>query len=125
MNFNLKFQFEIHLVKNILLHGNFVYRFSLCGFGTSITFKHVDDAAIDYVEDFVRTELSQILSDRKLCGEQLEEIDLFGRMLIHNKGAFKFLLGERKLIKELSDFTLKKFTKVKKLFSVPNISNLL
>lgn len=47
-------------------------------------------------------ELQQMLSEWKIGGRSFDEMEYFGQIYSNNKSWFKFSLGERKLIEELS-----------------------
>lgn len=62
------------------------------GFANPLSFKNVDDAQIEKVENFIKFKLS----DKSKSKEEL-----FGKIFVNNPTQFEFLPGERLLIKEL------------------------
>lgn len=79
--------------------------FSLCAFSNAETFKSIDDADINYVEDFVRNELPSYFQtnpndDGGTVFNEEDKPNFFG-IYARNPGKFSFLRGERKLIQAL------------------------
>lgn len=74
---------------------------SFCGYGDAITLKNVDDGTIKYVENYMATEMLQILSDRLSLDESINYVDFFGKTFAAKPSNFKFKLGEVCQIKEI------------------------
>lgn len=78
--------------------------FSLCRFQDAITFKSVDDAAIDYVQQFISTKLKNLL-DKKQPNESqtINRSDFFGEIYVENPEEFEFQLGDIYQIKAIQN----------------------
>lgn len=78
----------------------------MCGFRDAITFKNVDEKTIDYVENYIQTELTSVLDDMNTKENEmlLNKVDFFGNIHILNPTLFKFSLGERIQILEIAAF---------------------
>lgn len=88
----------------------------MCGFANLISFKKVDDEQINYVENFIRTEMLDILStdanysfggDCDAIIDHEKMVQHFGTRFASDPSKFKFERGDRMLIMELVNFVKK------------------
>lgn len=76
----------------------------MSGFCSSVVFKEIDENDINVVERFVREELSSMWHDESVTlAYGNESKDAFGPFYAFNPTSFKFLPGDKKLIKKLVD----------------------
>lgn len=80
--------------------------FSWCGYGNGLSFKKIVEADIEYIENFVRTELEKRLNE--ICarnGKPFDESEkeFFFGIYASSIGEFKFLRGERMQILSIAD----------------------
>lgn len=85
------------------------------GFANALTFKDIDDEDIEAVEHFVKTQTFKILSNKILSSDSTsadcdvlveceQMINYFGEVYKEAPKHFKFLAGDRKLIKRLVEY---------------------
>lgn len=67
----------------------------MCGFANALTFKTIDDADIEFVENRIRMTHVD-------CHDNKNLINTFGKTFASNPSQFQFLRGEKKQIKELA-----------------------
>lgn len=67
-------------------------------------FKSVDDGIINQIEEYVRTELAEILAGMKSAGKDINEIDFYGDFYVFKPSTFKFSIGDRILILRLVEY---------------------
>lgn len=76
----------------------------MSGFCSSVVFKEIDENDINTVELFVREELSAMWHDERVTlAYGNESKDAFGPFYAFNPSSFKFLPGDKKLIRKLVD----------------------
>lgn len=71
--------------------------------------KNLDDAAIDYIEKFIKNELMAILEKQanKNTNEEITNNEMFyGKIFASNPGSFQFSLGEKYQLKEIAGYVL-------------------
>lgn len=67
--------------------------------------KNLDDAAIDYIEKFIKNDLMAILDKQanKNTNEEITNNEMFyGKIFASNPGSFQFSLGEKYQLKEIA-----------------------
>lgn len=76
----------------------------MCNFRDSLTFKHVGENEINFVESFIQSKLPTILSNWKSRenGSPISDIDLFGPVYEFMPNLFQFAPGDRLLIASVS-----------------------
>lgn len=77
--------------------------FRLCNIRDAITFKNVDREVIDLIENFVRSNLPEIILQWIKSGKvkSIHYNDYFGEIYASDPKSFKFVVGDRILIMEL------------------------
>lgn len=75
----------------------------MCNIQDALTFKNVNHSVIDHVENFVRIELPQIISQWKKSDKLKpgDDKDYFGDIYVNDPSSFKFVIGDRLQIMEL------------------------
>lgn len=78
--------------------------FSLCNFRDSLTFKHVGENEINFVENFIQSKLPMILVNWKSRenGALISDEDFFGPVYEFTPHLFQFTLGDRLQIQSIS-----------------------
>lgn len=74
----------------------FVIQISLCGYNNAVVFQTIQPSDIDFIEQFVRNELAQILSN----SNSTEKEHFFDGFAINPK-EFTFSRGERQFINQI------------------------
>lgn len=77
---------------------------SLCGFRDAITFKEVDDTIVGIVEEYVKTELAEVLTTWTTNGIEINQEDFYGKFYVYSPKTFKFTIGDRMQIKKMVDY---------------------
>lgn len=94
----------------------FLYSSSLCGFRDSLTFPNVGESEINFVENFIKTKLSSLVSiwkaNRSENAPDLDDVDFFGPIHIYDKESFEFSPGDKLQILHIASYVSDKISSV-------------
>lgn len=82
----------------------------MCGFRDSLTFKHVGENEINFVENFITTKLLTILPNWKSRenGSSINDEDFSGPVQVFNPKEFEFTPGDRLEINHIASYVNEK-----------------
>lgn len=83
-----------------------MFVFSIRGFRDAITFKKVDEAQINAVENFIRTQMPGILANWKTSkgANAINDEDFFGEIHVFDPSGFEFSEGDRIQIEAVASY---------------------